>query len=67
MKILTTNLLVNVLDNYLFNKYNTRLGLNAHLVIGLQFIIVYTNNHQYTITYNNLIKYYVEDNRTNPL
>lgn len=64
MKILTTNLLVNVLDEYLYNKYNIRLGLNAHLVIGLQFVIVYTNNHQYTITYKSLYKYYVENQTT---
>lgn len=65
MKLQTTDLFVNALDSYLYNKYNIRLGLNTRLVFALQFVVVCINNHKYNITYNDLIKYYVENNRTN--
>lgn len=65
MKIQATDLFVNVLDSYLYNKCNTRLGLDTRLVFGLQFVVVCINNHKYSVNYNDLIKYYVENNRAN--
>lgn len=64
MKILTTNLLLDTLDEYLFEKYNIRLTPNVMIVFGINTITIVFDISRVTINYNKLIKYYVENQTT---
>ena len=65
MKILTTNLLLDTLDEYLFEIYNIRLTPHVMIVFGINTITIVFDITRVTINYTKLIKYYVENNRTN--